>query len=110
MANQATSRVSTLCRVLGVSPSGYYAWRNRVPSRRKVADAELTVLIRKIHIEIYTTLRDVTYTHGDSRGAVRGCHGYHAACCVFSALVFAKCTDTPPLLKSLDGGLGETFL
>lgn len=49
MANQATYSVSTLCRVLGVSPSGYYAWRNRAPSRRKVADAELTVLIRKIH-------------------------------------------------------------
>jgi len=45
MANQATYSVSTLCRVLGVSPSGYYAWRNRAPSRRKVADAELTVLI-----------------------------------------------------------------
>jgi len=49
MANQATYSVATLCRVLGVSPSGYYAWRNRAPSRRKVADAELTVLIRKIH-------------------------------------------------------------
>jgi len=41
MANQATYSVSTLCRVLGVSPSGYYAWRNRAPSRRKVADTEL---------------------------------------------------------------------
>jgi putative transposase len=49
MANQATYCVSTLCRVLGVSPSGYYAWRNRVPSRRKVDDAALTALIRKMH-------------------------------------------------------------
>ena len=49
MANQATYSVSMLCRVLDVSPCGYYAWSNRVPSQRKVADAELTVLIHQIH-------------------------------------------------------------
>src|SRR3712207_269006 len=38
-----------LCRMLGVSKSGYYAWRDRPPSRRTRQDALLTEKIRKIH-------------------------------------------------------------
>jgi len=41
-ANQATFAVRELCRVLQVSPSGFYAWRNRRPSRRALDDAVLT--------------------------------------------------------------------
>ena len=37
------------CQVLGVSPSGYYAWSKRPPSARSLADAELTERIRQIH-------------------------------------------------------------
>lgn len=48
-ANQALFRVATMCRVLGVSPSGYYAWRQRSPSKRARSDAELTARIRAIH-------------------------------------------------------------
>ena len=40
--------VATLCRALGVSVSGYYAWRNRGPSRRQQADAELLEQIRAV--------------------------------------------------------------
>jgi putative transposase len=39
--------VTKLCRALGVSKSGYYAWCQRGPSPRAKADAELT---RKIHV------------------------------------------------------------
>lgn len=39
----------TLCRVLGVSPSGYRAWSTRQPSARALADAELLAEIRDIH-------------------------------------------------------------
>ena len=45
-----------LCRVLKVSPSGYYAWQERPPSPRAMADAVLTERIHAIHIasdEIY---------------------------------------------------------
>ena len=47
--NQADYAVRTLCRVLGVSPSGYYAWRSRAASERSVSDAALTERIREIH-------------------------------------------------------------
>jgi hypothetical protein len=41
--------VGTLCRLLGVSRSGYYAWRTRSPSAWVCADQELTQQIRVIH-------------------------------------------------------------
>ena len=40
--------VRTLCAVLEVSPSGYYAWRDRPESARHVADRGLTAEIRQI--------------------------------------------------------------
>ena len=41
--------VRMLCRLLRVSPSGYYAWRGRALSRRAVANARLVDAIRAIH-------------------------------------------------------------
>jgi putative transposase len=41
--------VATLCRLLGVSRSGYYAWRQRPPSARACANQELTRHIRAVH-------------------------------------------------------------
>ena len=38
-----------LCRALGVSRSGYYAWKQRPPSARAVADAKLVPIIRACH-------------------------------------------------------------
>jgi putative transposase len=46
---KAHHAVVTLCRVLGVSPSGYWAWRTRDPSTRDRADAQLAEQIRAIH-------------------------------------------------------------
>jgi len=40
-----------MCRVLGVSPSGYYAWRTRPPSARAQADQRLLTRIRAIHAQ-----------------------------------------------------------
>jgi putative transposase len=50
-AHQAVHPVATMCRVLGVSPSGYYAWRKRSLSARARADIELTAEIQAIHKE-----------------------------------------------------------
>ena len=40
-----------MCSTLGVSRSGYYAWRKREPSERCKEDARLTELIGEIHTE-----------------------------------------------------------
>jgi len=48
---RASYPVAGLCRVLGVSPSGFYAWRSRPPSARAVANAEVTTMIRQIHAD-----------------------------------------------------------
>jgi putative transposase len=41
--------VATMCRVLEVSTSGYYAWLKREPSKRAKKDAALTEKITQIH-------------------------------------------------------------
>jgi len=48
--------VATACRVLGVSPSGYYAWLVRPPSDRELADEWLLSRIKAAH-----TASDETY-------------------------------------------------
>lgn len=48
-AEKACLPVALLCRMLGVSRSGYYAWKSRPPSRRSRQDAALTAKIREIH-------------------------------------------------------------
>jgi transposase InsO family protein len=47
--------VEVACRVLDVSWSGYYAWRDRPPSPRAVRHAWLTDLIREVHVASYGT-------------------------------------------------------
>ena len=48
-AQKARHSVPRLCRMLGVSRSGYYAWRRRPPSDRSRFDAVLTQKIETIH-------------------------------------------------------------
>jgi len=48
-AHQAEHRVATMARVLGVSPSGYYAWRKRPLSPRACTDVALTAQIEAAH-------------------------------------------------------------
>jgi putative transposase len=48
-AEKAHHHVRTLCRLLGVSRSGFYAWSSRPPSRHDVEDERLSRSIRRIH-------------------------------------------------------------
>jgi putative transposase len=48
-AHRAQHRVATMCRVLGVSPSGYYAWCKRPASARARTDGDLLRKIRTAH-------------------------------------------------------------
>ena len=66
-ANQAEFAVRTLCQVLGISPSGYYAWKDRPPSARAVENGRLLERMREIHTfsretygrpRMYAELRD----------------------------------------------------
>ena len=48
-AHRALYPIATMCRVLGVSTSGYYAWSARLPSARATSDAALLERIDTIH-------------------------------------------------------------
>jgi putative transposase len=48
-AERANHSISLMCRLLGVSRSGFHAWERRAPSARAVADAELTNRIQAMH-------------------------------------------------------------
>ncbi|TYO98410.1 helix-turn-helix protein [Geothermobacter ehrlichii] len=41
--------VPLMCRVLEVSKSGYYAWKNRKPSARKLEEERIKVAIKAAH-------------------------------------------------------------
>lgn len=47
--HQAEYSIRVMCRVLGVSASGYYAWKDREPSKRELANAALSARLRTLH-------------------------------------------------------------
>ena len=59
-ANQAIFSIRAMCRVLEVSASGYYAWRQRMMSTRAREDEQLQQRIRTIHLQS-------RYTYGAPR-------------------------------------------
>ena len=77
-AEAAQHPVALSCRVLGVSRSGFYAWRGRPASARARADAALTARIHRPPPESRETLRqpaDPRRVAGD-RGALPGASGW----------------------------------
>jgi transposase InsO family protein len=48
-AEKAQWPVTRMCEVLGVSPSGYYAWRKRPEAARNAEDRRLGVLVQEAH-------------------------------------------------------------
>ncbi len=60
-ANQAVFPVAAMVRVLGVSGSGYHAWRQRAPSVRVVNDELLMKKVRTIHLASQAEARMVCF-------------------------------------------------
>jgi len=48
---QSRFRVTSMCNVLNVSRSGYYAWKSRRPSKRQQINEELLGHIRRVHLK-----------------------------------------------------------
>jgi putative transposase len=74
--NQAEFPIAAMARVLGVSESGYHAWRQRAPSVRAVSDNLLTKTVRTIHLgsretygapRVHAELRSRGERHGRKR-------------------------------------------
>jgi len=65
-----------MCRILDVSSSGYYAWRNRPESEREMANQQLVLKIKAVHRQsghtygsprVYQALRAQGYTCNHKR-------------------------------------------
>lgn len=69
---KADHPVATMCRVLSVSASGFWAWSKRPPSQRARSDAELTQTIRGIHKASRGTY-GVPRVHAELRDAGTSC-------------------------------------
>lgn len=54
-SNQASHSIAMMCRVLGVTESGYHAWRVRPASRHATEDREILELIHSIYDESRAT-------------------------------------------------------
>ena len=50
-AEKANFSIKFMCEQLGVTRQGFYAWRRRPPSRRRITDAAYTAVIKKIHAD-----------------------------------------------------------
>ena len=90
-ANQAAFPVAVMARVLGVSKAGFYAWRERAPSARQVADGALLARVQDVHAasrdtygapRVHAALQAQGERHGRKRiarlmrvaGLVGACH------------------------------------
>jgi putative transposase len=60
--------VRVMCEALSVSPSGYYAWRSRPDSPRKIANRALLVDIRRVHAQ-HRERYGAPRIHAELRGA-----------------------------------------
>jgi putative transposase len=75
-AEKTNHPISLMCRVLGVSRSGFHAWEQRAPSERALVDARLSERIREMHARsresygarrMYLDLRDEDVRVGRKR-------------------------------------------
>ena len=78
--HQADYPIASMCRLLGVSSSGYYAWMKRRPSRRAEMDAALIIEIRAAHAASRGTY-GAPRIHAELLTAATAGESCAAACC-----------------------------
>jgi transposase InsO family protein len=107
--------VRLMCHALGVSPAGYYAWRERPPSFQEQRRDALLALIREAHAKVkrrYGSRR----IHAELRAGDQGCsvntvaklmrdNGIRAK----TARKFRRTTDSNHRLPVADNVLGRRF-
>ena len=71
IANQASFPIAVMARVLGVSESGFHAWRQRPASAHATADAALLKRVRTIHATSRETY-GVPRVHAELRASDQG--------------------------------------
>lgn len=114
-AHSGRFAVTDLCRVVGVAPSGYYAWRTRQPSQRQVDNERLVDRIRQAHQASRRTYGSPRIT-AELRAAGEGCnhkrverlmrlHGLQAT----SPRRFVRTTDSQHEQPVADNVLNQQF-
>jgi putative transposase len=105
-----------MCRVLGVSPSGYYAWRGRLEGARAAANRVLLADIRHLHAQhrgrygsprIHAALRAEGGTA--SRGRVERLMRRHGIRGIAARRFCPVTTDSSPSLTVAPNLLGQNF-
>jgi transposase InsO family protein len=107
--------VRLLCDALGVSPAGYYAWRERPASARQQRQGALRVEVRAIHAE-FKARYGSPRIHAELAARGQGCcvntvaklmpeHGIRAK----AARKFRRTTDSNHDLPVADNLLGRQF-
>ncbi len=56
--NEGRFKIEEICSAMGICRSGYYCWRHRAPSARRIEDEGIKGAILKVHKEAKG--RDVT--------------------------------------------------
>jgi len=77
-ANQADFPIATMARVLGVSESGYHAWRNRPPSAHATEDKMLLKRVRTVHASSRHRVKRMVH-HAFTRNCARTANAMDAS-------------------------------
>ena len=97
--------VKRLCRVLGVSRSGFYAWRSGPLSPRAAGNEDLLEVIRRIHGESRGTY-DAPRVHGQlrRRGIIVGRHRWPGSwpSTVWSVRIPVRSEPVPEIHRALE--------
>ncbi len=114
-AHQDAFSVRRLCRMLGVSASGFYAWRCRLPSLRQMQDTTWLTEIRRVHEQSRQTYGSPRI-HAELRSQGHRCNHKRIerlmrqhSICARQARRFHRTTDVLPGLPVAPNRLNQEF-